>query len=53
VRTLASATILAHVFLVPVLANGLRHFRQPDTVFGHFRDLCRRKELAAVSRRVP
>jgi hypothetical protein len=28
-----------------MLANGLRHFRQPGPIFGQFRDLCREKNL--------
>jgi len=43
---------LAHISFLPVQADSLRHLCQPHPVFGHFRDLCRGKELDAVLRRV-
>ena len=49
---LHSMAFLPGIALLPMLANGLRHLRQPRAVFGQFRDFRRREVFDAVLRRV-
>ena len=49
---LHSMAFLTRVALLPMLADGLRHFRQPRTVFRQFRHFRRGEVFDAILRRV-